>query len=132
MDITPEHLRSSYTIYIEHGNSSSATIFSVMDRLRRPDMDGMAPKKTADGKGGVREFVVACAFGPGIAIEMAMLRRNLEKKAPETRAGSETSAETPVTGTPVSERSGSEDADGEAHDDAEKSLSEALNGVELD
>lgn len=96
-------------------------------------MDLMAPKKEGDGadaKGGVREFVVACAFGPGIAIEMAMLRRNLAKKAPETRAGSETSAETPVTGTPVSERSASED--GEADVEAETSLSEALNGVELD
>jgi type III polyketide synthase len=61
MNLTPEHMRASYEIYINHGNSSSATIFSVMDRLR----------KVGPGK----ENVVGCAFGPGIAIEMMMFRR---------------------------------------------------------
>lgn len=53
------------------GNSSSATIISVMDRLRQKDMDDLAPG------GKVKDFVVGCAFGPGIAIEMCMLKRNL-------------------------------------------------------
>ncbi|KAK3682549.1 thiolase-like protein [Podospora appendiculata] len=71
MDISPEHMRASYDTYINHGNSSSATIFSVMDRLRAKEMDALAPG------GRVREYVVGCAFGPGITIEMCMLKRNL-------------------------------------------------------
>lgn len=62
MNLTPEHLRASYEIYMNYGNSSSATIMAVMDRLRNLD----------EGK----ENVVACAFGPGIALEMMILRRN--------------------------------------------------------
>lgn len=61
MKLTPDHLRASYEIYMNYGNSSSATIISVMDKLR----------KMGDG----RENVIACAFGPGIALEMMMLRR---------------------------------------------------------
>lgn len=47
---------------MKYGNSSSATIIAVMDRLRNM------------GKG--KEHVVACAFGPGIALEMMILRRS--------------------------------------------------------
>ena len=61
MNLTPEHLRASYDIYMNYGNSSSATVISVMDKLRRM------------GEG--RENVVACAFGPGIVLEMMVLRR---------------------------------------------------------
>lgn len=61
MDLTPEHLRASYEIYMKYGNSSSATIFSVLNKLRE-----------SEGK----ENVVACAFGPGIALEMMLLRRH--------------------------------------------------------
>ena len=61
MHLTPEHLRASYEIYMEYGNSSSATIMSVMNRLR------------SSGEG--RENVVALAFGPGISLEMMMLKR---------------------------------------------------------
>jgi type III polyketide synthase len=74
MNITPEHMRASYDTYMKHGNSSSATIFSVMDRLREKDMDACAPG------GQVKEFVVGCAFGPGIAVEMCMFRRNLRAR----------------------------------------------------
>lgn len=70
MDISPEHMRASYDTYINHGNSSSATIFSVMDRLRSKDMDALAPG------GRVRDYVVGCAFGPGISVETCMLKRN--------------------------------------------------------
>ncbi|TVY17393.1 putative polyketide synthase 1 [Lachnellula arida] len=71
MSITPEHMRASYDTYIKHGNSSSATIISVMDRLRQKDMDDVAPG------GKVKDFVIGCAFGPGIASEMCVLKRNL-------------------------------------------------------
>lgn len=71
MGITPEHMRASYYTYINHGNSSSATIFSVLDRLRSKEMDDMAPG------GKAKEYVVGCAFGPGIAVEMCMLKRSM-------------------------------------------------------
>ena len=61
MKLTPEHLRASYEVYMNYGNSSSATIMSVMNKLRETD----------DGK----ENVIACAFGPGIALEIMALRR---------------------------------------------------------
>ena len=61
MNLTEEHLRASYEIYMKYGNSSSATIMSVMDKLRK------------SGEG--REHVIACAFGPGISLEMMVLRR---------------------------------------------------------
>lgn len=62
MKLTPEHFRASYEIYISHGNSSSATIFSVLDRLLT----------SGDGT----DYVVGCAFGPGIAVEMMIFKRN--------------------------------------------------------
>ncbi|KAL6716915.1 hypothetical protein ACLMJK_004827 [Lecanora helva] len=61
MNITEQHLQASYEIYIKYGNSSSATIMSVLDQLRN------------NGEG--REHVAACAFGPGISLEMMILRR---------------------------------------------------------
>ncbi|KAL7622038.1 hypothetical protein AAE478_007539 [Parahypoxylon ruwenzoriense] len=70
MGISSEHMRASYDRYMNHGNSSSATIFSVMDRLRSKDMDAIAPG------GRVRDYVVGCAFGPGVAIETCMLKRS--------------------------------------------------------
>lgn len=72
MSITPEHMRASYTTYMNHGNSSSATIFSVMDTLRSKAMDEIAPG------GKAKDFVVGCAFGPGITVEMCMLKRNMD------------------------------------------------------
>lgn len=71
LGITPEHMRASYDTYINHGNSSSATILSVLNRLRQKDMDEMTP-----GGRGPRDHVVGCAFGPGISVEMCMLRRH--------------------------------------------------------
>lgn len=62
LNLTPAHLRASYEVYIQHGNSSSATIFSVLRRLL--DM------------GNGNEHIVSCAFGPGIAIEMMILKRS--------------------------------------------------------
>lgn len=65
MGLIPEHMRASYDVYMNHGNSSSATIFSVLDRLRSKDMDACTP----NGRG-PQEYVVGCAFGPGLAVEM--------------------------------------------------------------
>lgn len=61
LNLTPEHLRASYEIYMQHGNSSSATIFSVLHRLLE--------------MGNGNEHIVACAFGPGIAVEMMIFKR---------------------------------------------------------
>jgi fungal type III polyketide synthase len=85
LDITPEHMRASYDTYINHGNSSSATIFSVMNRLRSKDMDAYAPG------GRVRDYVVGCAFGPGITVEACLLKRNF---GPTAITGLQTPPET--------------------------------------
>ncbi|KAF3761544.1 thiolase-like protein, partial [Cryphonectria parasitica EP155] len=71
MGLRPEHMRASYDVYMNHGNSSSATVFSVLDRLRSKDMDACTP----DGRG-PRDYIVGCAFGPGVSVEMCMLKRN--------------------------------------------------------
>jgi type III polyketide synthase len=113
MGITPEHMRASYDTYMKHGNSSSATIISVMDRLRQKDMDALAPG------GIVKDFIVACAFGPGIAIEMSMLRRNMNRRMRNVVSGEATPPETESEGS-------------RSEGEIETSLDEALNGVELD
>ncbi|KAI2636678.1 thiolase-like protein [Xylaria nigripes] len=78
LKISSEHMRASYHRYMQHGNSSSATIFSVLDHLRSKEMDGYAPG------GRVKEYVVGCAFGPGITIEMCMLKRNMWAREAQT------------------------------------------------
>lgn len=60
MRLTPEHLRASYEVYISHGNSSSATAFSVLNSLL---------------EGESTEHIISCAFGPGISVEMAAFKR---------------------------------------------------------
>lgn len=69
LSLTRQHLRASYDVYVNRGNSGSATIYSVLDRLRCMEAD------TSSDRGGLREYVVACAFGPGVAVEMCILRR---------------------------------------------------------
>ncbi|KAL1589169.1 hypothetical protein WHR41_02085 [Cladosporium halotolerans] len=61
MSLTDEQLGASKKIYRTRGNASSAAVLIVLDELR-----GM-------GKG--KDDVVAMSFGPGLSIEMAMLRR---------------------------------------------------------
>ncbi|KAI1278307.1 thiolase-like protein [Xylaria sp. FL0933] len=78
LKISAEHMRASYHRYMEHGNSSSATIFSIMDHLRTKEMDSYAP----DGK--VKDYVVGCAFGPGITVELCMLKRNMGVRGVQT------------------------------------------------
>ena len=115
LDLTSEHMRASYDTYIRHGNSSSATIFSVLDRLRARDMDELTP-----GGRGPRDHVVGCAFGPGITSEMCVLRRNLA--CGERVSGLVTPPET--------ESEASEDVRGSESDF--EFVEEALREVELD
>jgi predicted naringenin-chalcone synthase len=61
MGLSEEHLRATHEIYRTRGNSSSPTVLIVLDMLR----------SMGDG----REHVVAASFGPGLSIEMAMLKR---------------------------------------------------------
>jgi type III polyketide synthase len=75
MNIAPELLRASYEIYITHGNSSSATVFSVLNRLLEGD---------------TTEHIVSCAFGPGIAVEMMMLKRHDRTSGSGTESPAET------------------------------------------
>ena len=61
MGLHDGQLRASFDVYKNHGNSSSPTVLVVLDQLRKM------------GEG--RDDVMACSFGPGMTIEMAMLRR---------------------------------------------------------
>ncbi|KAJ9131306.1 Thiolase-like protein [Coniochaeta hoffmannii] len=127
LGISAEHMRASYDTYINHGNSSSATIFSVLNRLRSKEMDALAPG------GAVKDYVVGCAFGPGITVEMCMLKRNLGVRGisglqtpPETESEGSSRSDDGEEEVPQTERIG----DGNEKSDA--FISEALAGVELD
>jgi fungal type III polyketide synthase len=61
MGLADEQLRSSQEVYRTRGNSSSPTVLVVLDNLRQM------------GRG--RDHVVAASFGPGVSIEMVMLKR---------------------------------------------------------
>lgn len=76
LNLTEDHLRASFEIYMGHGNSSSATIFSVLKRL--------LANQPAD-------HIVGCAFGPGIAVEMMAF-----KLCHSSRSGTNSPAETLV------------------------------------
>ncbi|KAI1322865.1 thiolase-like protein [Xylariaceae sp. FL0255] len=116
LGIIPEHMRASYHRYMEHGNSSSATIFSVMDHLRSKEMDAMAPH------GRAKDFVVGCAFGPGITVEMCLLKRNMDTMDLPTPPETDSEASRSETG----ERADMADMV------SEDFVNEAMAGVELD
>jgi type III polyketide synthase len=59
--LTDDHIRASLEVYHNNGNTSSATVLVVLDKLR-----GM-------GKG--RDHIVATSFGPGLMIEMCVMKR---------------------------------------------------------
>lgn len=139
MGLVPEHMRASYDTYINHGNSSSATIFSVLDRLRSKDMDACTP----DGRG-PKDHIVGCAFGPGVAVEMCILKRHFAPRAEDTglqtppETESEQSSEKSDDGE-ASVRSDDPDVDEAAAKDtrrpdagADNFISQALASVELD
>ncbi|KAJ7081606.1 thiolase-like protein [Mycena belliarum] len=60
MKLDQEHMRASWEVYENHGNTSSVTILSVLDTVRRDPG---------------REWVMGVAFGPGICAEGVLLRR---------------------------------------------------------
>ncbi|KAH8816107.1 thiolase-like protein [Xylogone sp. PMI_703] len=130
MAITPEHMRASYDTYINHGNSSSATIMSVMDRLRCKDMDELAPAD-ASGTKRAREYVVGCAFGPGISVEMCLLKRNLSHVKREWFNGLSGEVTPPETESEGS-RSEGEGAVIESAKEKLEDLAETMDAVELD
>lgn len=59
--LNDDQLRATREVYRNRGNSSSPSVLLVLDELRRM------------GKG--RDRVVAASFGPGLAIEMATMKR---------------------------------------------------------
>lgn len=61
MSLTNEQLEASREVYRTRGNSSSPTVLVVLDMLRTV-------------RSGSRH-VVATSFGPGLSIEMVMMRR---------------------------------------------------------
>jgi type III polyketide synthase len=73
LNLSDDHIRASLKVYRSHGNSSSPTVLIVLDELRRME------------KG--RDNVVATSFGPGMTIEMCMMKRcrtgDLEVEASE-------------------------------------------------
>lgn len=64
-DLEPEQVQASRAVLRCFGNLSSATIFFVLDELRRQLRHEIAPGQKLEG--------VAMAFGPGLVIEMAGL-----------------------------------------------------------
>lgn len=66
MDLNEHQLRASREIYRTKGNSSSPTVLIVLDKL------------LSMGTGS--DHIVATSFGPGLSIEMALLKRCRESK----------------------------------------------------
>ena len=64
--LAPDQVAASRAILRHYGNLSSATIFFVLQELRRTLPQSSAQKRSQAG--------VAMAFGPGLVIEMARLR----------------------------------------------------------
>ncbi|KAA8612637.1 BcsA naringenin-chalcone synthase [Pyrenophora tritici-repentis] len=62
LQLTDDHIKASLDVYRNYGNSSSSTVLIVLDKLRNM------------GKG--RDKVVATSFGPGLSIEMCILKRS--------------------------------------------------------
>lgn len=61
LGLAEEQLQASREVYRTRGNSSSLTVLAVLDRVRKDQSD--------------KTHILATSFGPGLAIEMAMLRR---------------------------------------------------------
>ncbi|KAJ6451590.1 type Iii polyketide Synthase [Mycena sanguinolenta] len=60
MHVEKEHVRASWEVYENHGNTSSVSVIHVLDTLRRTPG---------------REWVMSAAFGPGVTAEGSLLRR---------------------------------------------------------
>ncbi|KAE8168455.1 chalcone synthase B [Aspergillus tamarii] len=61
MDLPDDAVRASNEIYKTRGNTSSVAVLAVLDRLRSME------------KG--KKDVIACSVGPGLVVEMALLKR---------------------------------------------------------
>ncbi|KAF1918633.1 thiolase-like protein [Ampelomyces quisqualis] len=60
LHLTDDHIRASLKVYKDYGNSSSASVLIVLDKMRTM------------GRG--RDTVVATSFGPGMMIEMCLMK----------------------------------------------------------
>ncbi|MCO5591506.1 hypothetical protein L7F22_045490 [Adiantum nelumboides] len=67
LELQPEKLAASRQILKNYGNISASTVLFVLDELRRADSE-------ADNQSGC-EWGIAVAFGPGVTIEGALLKR---------------------------------------------------------
>lgn len=67
LQLNPEKLAASRHILKHYGNISASTVLFVLDELRRAD-------SPADNQTGC-EWGIAVAFGPGVTIEGALLKR---------------------------------------------------------
>jgi type III polyketide synthase len=67
LQLDRSHLNKSYEVYENKGNTSSSTVLSIMDQLAQEEKNEGHKE---------RDKVIAAAFGPGIAVEMAVLRRS--------------------------------------------------------
>nr|OQO24407.1 hypothetical protein B0A51_08626 [Rachicladosporium sp. CCFEE 5018] len=67
MALDHDRLRATNEIYRTRGNSSSPTVLIVLDKLR-----SMGP----------RDHIVAASFGPGLSIEMALLKHCRQERHP--------------------------------------------------
>lgn len=61
LGLTDDHIRASLDVYKHYGNSSSASVLIVLDKMRH--------------LGPGRDDVVAVSFGPGLTVEMCMMTR---------------------------------------------------------
>lgn len=86
LKLTKKHTRASWDYYANCGNTSSATLYSVLKMMTTPEMDAQAPG------GRPKEYVIGAAFGPGITVELSMLKRNMNYKG---RAAGLTGLHTP-------------------------------------
>jgi type III polyketide synthase len=97
-------------------------------------MDALAPG------GRVKDYVVGCAFGPGIAVEMCMLKRNMgvngitglqtppetESEASRSEVGDETEASVDAEAKSATTALGVRDPTGDSF------VAEALESLDLD
>lgn len=61
LGLTDDHIKTSLDVYEKYGNSSSASVLIVLDKMRYLDRG--------------REEVAAVSFGPGLTVEMCIMRR---------------------------------------------------------
>ncbi|KAJ5917625.1 thiolase-like protein [Penicillium verhagenii] len=65
LGLTMHHLRKSYEVYTKRGNSSSATVLSIMHKLANE-------RGTSEP---ARDKMIAAAFGPGITMELVVMAK---------------------------------------------------------